>query len=358
MQNSTLRLAWANKKAQKHAIYPIFIPFAGCERRCIFCAQHVQTGQRPLTSTAQTLAQAEEHLQECHQIKSAHSSNDNVNTYSTPMELAFYGGTFTALPAEDFALCLNFTQKHLQAGCITHARCSTRPDAINKEKLTALKNAGFTCVELGVQSFNNTALHAAQRHYQEQCIQKACALVHDFQFTLGIQLMPGMPGVTEQIFLQDTQKALAAGADFLRMYPCQVIAGTQLEMQWKEGLFQPWTLTQTISALSKGWLLAQKARTPVIRMGLAPEKSLQEHIVAGPRHAALGNIVQAQALYSYIFEEISSYPNLKIKKILLPRACQGYVWGHGQSLIQSWASLGIKKENLFWHEAEHIEIIY
>ncbi len=354
MQQKNLHLPWPQNKIPKHAIYPIFIPFAGCAKRCIFCAQHLQSGNSPCEDhdiTQHVLATARQDLMH----RQSHGES--------PLELAFYGGTFTALPDKDFATCVRFTKEELQAGRITGARCSTRPDSINLEKFLLLKSAGFHTIELGIQSFHTKALHKAHRHYTQDVAKEACALVKQAGFTLGVQLMPGMPGVDEAIFLADTALALEAGADFLRMYPCQVIAGTRLEELWHRGEFTPWTLQATIDALSKAWLTAHLRHIPVIRMGLAPQKDLEQNIVAGPRHEALGNLVQSEALYHYIARALQDeQKNTFLKKqppvqsISLPEQCQGYFWGHKHHLTERWHNLDITKKHIIWNTRDFIEI--
>ncbi len=355
MQKQTLRLPWPDLRPPSSRIYPVFIPFAGCPRRCIFCAQHLQSGQEPCAEKDPTLAI----------LKEAHLDLENRQAQGLPaMELAFYGGTFTALPEKDFTAALTLCNKLVSQEIITGARCSTRPDAIAPEKLHALKEAGFHTIELGVQSFDSTALHLAQRHYTEEIALGACKMVRAAGFNLGVQLMPGMPGVDEAIFLADVQKALAQQTDFLRFYPCQVIAGTELEKLWHAQKYTCWTLEQSITALSEAWLKAHLAKVPVIRMGLAPQPELDAHIMAGPRHEALGNMVQAEALFNYVSRKISQSPLAHGKKdtifpieMTLPKSCQGYFWGHKQNLVHKWEELGLLKKGIHWHAEQYIEIL-
>ncbi len=352
MHISPYTLPWPQKKATKHAIYPIFIPFAGCAQRCIFCAQHLQSGRGMCLDSPTTQSVLTE---------AAHHLAQRQKQGKAPMELAFYGGTFTALPEADFTACLNFTLHQQQLGHALGARCSTRPDALNPARLDALQQTGFHTVELGIQSFHDPALLQAQRHYNGCTALEACTTIKARGFSLGVQLMPGMPGLTPESFLHDTQLALNHGADFLRMYPCQVIAGTELEDMWRQGHYIPWTLEQTIESLSVGWLQAHLAEVPVIRMGLAPEASLERHLLAGPRHAALGNLVQGYALYSYIaaqLQSLSQHDALNtrptLSQAIFPKACQGYFWGHEHSLAPQWFQLGLDKANVRWHNVYDI----
>ncbi len=344
-------IPWPQKKSHKQKILPLFIPFAGCERRCIFCAQDKQSGKRashdldanPRRLLQNCLAEAKQRL--------VHNAKQGL----PPLELAFYGGTFTALDDESFALCVDFAEQEIHAGRSSGARCSTRPDAVlgrNQERLMRMRQAGFHTIELGVQSFDDHALHLAKRHYTTQSVHTACTLVQKLGFSLGVQLMPGMPGVSTQVFLQDVQSAIEHKADFLRFYPCQVIAGTELATLWERGEFKPWELDTCLTTLSKAWLMAHMAHIPVIRMGLAPEVSLSEHILAGPRHPALGSIVQGLALQHHIYTNLPQ--GARIQRIFAPKGCQGYFWGHEKNLCHIWEKMGIHHGNITWHAQEEI----
>lgn len=74
-------------KQKKQSIKPIFIPFAGCTTRCIFCAQEVQSGQKILSN--------EDIFGSINKYLSAYLLNENLSYNS---EIAFFGGTFTCLP--------------------------------------------------------------------------------------------------------------------------------------------------------------------------------------------------------------------------------------------------------------------
>ena len=75
-------------------IIPFFLPFAGCPHRCLFCAQDKQTGQRTKNSR--------NYPDELSRILSGLEARSG----NRPAELAFYGGTFTALPLPLQEACL------------------------------------------------------------------------------------------------------------------------------------------------------------------------------------------------------------------------------------------------------------
>lgn len=332
--------------APRRAIVPVFLPFLGCPRRCLFCAQEAQTGQRTPTGAdmAALLAAARDAL-ERRALRGA-----------APAQLAFYGGTFTAMPREALDLCLAFADRARRDGLAPSFRCSTRPDAVDAAVLDRLAHAGCVTVELGVQSFSATALALARRGYGAAQARRACALVAASGLELGVQLLPGMPGVGPAAFLQDVDAALELGARALRFYPCLVLEHTGLAALWRAGAFEPWELEETLETLARGWLKARRAGAAVLRMGLAPGAELARALLAGPWHPALGARVQGRALMLAVRELLRGIDGLHGpaaetapapgRRVLLevPARCRGHFWGHAGELRRSWAGLGIGPE--------------
>lgn len=344
MQNTSsflpLHLAWAAPARGKAPVRPVFIPFSGCPTRCIFCSQHVQTGQG-LVSLATILAAVRDDLRQ------------RKARQAPPVELAFFGGTFTAMPVAEQEACLALAQQGFDEGTVCALRCSTRPDCLDPQALNRLVAAGCTMIELGVQSFDDLALAAARRGYSGAVAKAACAAVLATGCALGVQLMPGMVGVSPAIFLHDVERALAQGAHCLRYYPCLVLRGTVLESMYRQGQYSPWAWQETRNTLAQAWLMARQAGVPVIRMGLAPEEGLAKAIVAGPVHPALGAEVQAQALFMRVQQACAGR---RLAALAVPRFCQGFFWGEKRRLAAAWAGLGL--EQVQWHSQPELVLTF
>ncbi len=335
-----IHISWADIASDARAILPIFLPFSGCPVRCIFCAQHLQTG-----AGGRSFRQALEDLE--HQLRTRAAA-------ASPADLGFFGGTFTALEPDHFAACLALVRRHRKDGRIRAARCSTRPDAVDAARLAMLAEAGFEMVELGIQSFDAGALAATRRGYNGDIAAEACAAVRASGLRLGVQLLPGMPGVTPEIFQKDVRAALDCGAQALRFYPCLVINGTRLADLWRRGDFVPWSLETTIPALAEGWLTARHAGVPVIRMGLAQEPGLNAQMLAGPAHPALGAMVQGEALWRTVSDALGKHPKGVARGLRAPRNCRGFFWGHRGALRTRWSALGLGTADVQWHDAPEI----
>ena len=333
-------------REKNRAVYPVFFPFAGCARRCLFCAQDIQTG-RPTAPVRSHLDAAATMLEE------------RLKRGLPALELAFFGGTFTALPSDDLKACLDFAVRWRDKGAVHTFRCSTRPDCLGRTVLASLKKAGCGMVELGVQSFSDPALSLSQRGYMGEQARAGCLLVRESGLRLGIQLMPGMPGLDAEAARKDVELAAALDPACVRLYPCLVLAGSALADLWRAGEYTPWNLPECVDFLAWACLRFEKAGIPIARMGLAEEPGLREQVLAGPRHPALGNMVRALALHHSLRDRMrefrTAFPETQ-PYLFAPRRFQGEFWGHGKELVPAHAALGLTRRNVLWWERDYFAL--
>lgn len=315
----------------------------GCPGQCVYCAQDKQTGKVPPLGSP-LLGDVSPRLE-------ALPPCDLGET----RELAFYGGTFTALPRRERRLCLDFLARMKNEGRITHCRCSTRPDALSPFILEELKDYGIDLIELGIQSFDDEALALSRRGYSGEEASQGCRTVLEAGFKLGIQLLPGMPGNSPSVFLEDVKHALGLAPACMRFYPCLVPNGTILANWFLEKRYQPWSLEETVQTLGRALQLAWKAGIPVIRLSVAPEPAFDAALLGGPRHPALGALIQAEALLLSV-EDAARRLGKSPESLLLPRSCQGFMYGDHGSLKPRWRALGLYPERIRFHENSRAEL--
>ncbi|MGE5371013.1 MAG: elongator complex protein 3 [Solirubrobacterales bacterium] len=258
-------------------ILPVFIPHAGCPGRCSYCDQWTITGRsRPVEpdEVGKQLASA-------------------IAAARAPLEVAFYGGSFTALPEILQEAYLQQVQSFRQQGRVTGIRVSTQPDAIDRETLSRLIHYGVTTVELGVQSLDSSVLLAARRTYEPSQVGEASLLIRQAGLRFGHQLMPGLPESSWDKDLRTGFRSAAMKPDMVRLYPALVLAGTELAELYQTGRYHPLSIEE--AALRSACLFAIFASRgiPVIRMGLQREEGLEnpERLLAGPYHPRFGEIV-------------------------------------------------------------------
>ena len=131
-------------------------------------------------------------------------------------EIAFFGGSFTAIDP-DYRLAL---LKTAHAACETYGfagiRCSTRPDAIDDERLTVLKQYGVTAIELGAQSMDGEVLLLNRRGHTAKDVENAARLIRAYDFELGLQMMTGLPGDSDAKTMKTVERLLALKPNTIR----------------------------------------------------------------------------------------------------------------------------------------------
>lgn len=287
-------------KIQRYKILPIFLPHQGCPHQCVFCDQNTITGNSAEISIEWVRKQI---------VEFGLKSDFNPSSH-TFKEVAFYGSTFTAMPASLQRSLLKPASEALERGHIDGIRISTRPDYCVHMTIELLKELHVKTVEVGVQSMDHEVLRRSGRgHGREESVQAVKTLKRE-GFITGVQLMPGLPGEDIASFLSTIRDVISLNPAFVRLYPTIVIKGTPLEGLYQKGLYQPLSMEKAIDRCKKGIILFRKAGIRVIRCGIQPTPSLQKKgsICIGPFHPAFGELVESSIMFdqvNLIFKKIS-----------------------------------------------------
>ena len=260
---------------------PFFIPHVGCPYVCTFCNQSRITGQSGIS-----------HLTPAY-IKDTITEYVGSKRNDKYWEVAFYGGSFTAIHTDLQHQLLAPASEMLKSGIIDGIRCSTRPDAVGDEAITLLQSYGVKTVELGVQSMNYDILVDAKRGHTAEEVVEAVARLKKRGMTVGVQLLPGLKGETWETILETAIAVVKLEPDFVRIYPVLVIENTELADQYRAGEYEPLSTEQAITycAFLKEWF--ESHNIEVIRTGLQSTDELNsgDSLVAGPYEPAMGELV-------------------------------------------------------------------
>ena len=260
---------------------PFFIPHVGCPYVCTFCNQSRITGQSGIS-----------HLTPDY-IKKTITDYVGKKRNDKFWEVAFYGGSFTAIHRDLQHTLLAPAYEMLQQDIIDGIRCSTRPDAVGDEAITLLQSYGVKTVELGVQSMNDDILVDAKRGHTAQEVVEAVARLKKRGMIVGVQLLPGLKGETWETILETAIAVVKLEPDFVRIYPVLVIENTELADQYRSGEYKPLSTEQAITycAFLKEWF--EQHNIEVIRTGLQSSEELDSgnSLIAGPYEPAMGELV-------------------------------------------------------------------
>lgn len=271
----------------KAVTVPFFISHQGCPHTCIFCDQRTVSGAPgSLPGNAEIVAKI---------------AAWRLSAGGTPLEAAFFGGTFSALPIEVREQLLAPLQPLLASGEITSVRISTRPDHIDADTVEWLAERGVRTIELGVQSMDDAVLDSAGRGHDAASSEAAIRCVKAHGLSVGAQLMSGLPGDTPSKALRSLERVIAAGADFVRIYPVVVLAGTELARRFAAGEYCPPGIEQGVRLCKVLLHAAMQGGVPVVRIGLQADRGLNaDSVLAGCLHPAFGQLVRSELYFDLL----------------------------------------------------------
>ena len=267
----------------RECVIPLFVPHQGCPHQCVFCDQRRISGSEE-NVTAATVMNA---------IKTAAALPRN----GAKRQLAFYGGSFTAIPAARQEELLGAAKEAMDRGEIDAIRLSTRPDAIDGEVLARLRRFGVETVELGAQSMDDEVLRLSGRGHTAEDVECAAEAVRTAGFRLILQMMTGLPGDSDEKDMETARRIIALRPDGVRIYPTVVVRGTELWEMWNRCEYPAHTVEDAVRVCAKLLPLFEEAEIPVIRLGLNPTEKLSGgEAAAGAYHPALGELVKSRVM--------------------------------------------------------------
>ena len=258
-----------------HSNISIFVPHLGCKHMCSFCNQVYISGHEEKPD-ARTIEKAVEDA-----VKSPRFNSKTA-------EIAFFGGSFTAIDMDYQNELLSTAYKFIKQGVVRGIRISTRPDAIDENILDNLKKYGVTSIELGAQSMDDEVLFLNKRGHSSYDVEKASKLIKEYGFELGLQMMTGLFGDTYEKSIATAEKIADLKPETVRIYPTIVLKNTYLAKLYEEGKYSPQTLEEASEVCGELLSFFESKNINVIRLGLHSIE--EESFIAGPWHWAFGEL--------------------------------------------------------------------
>lgn len=267
----------------RESIIPVFVPHLGCPNDCVFCNQRRISG-----SVAPATAE---------DVVSAIENALRLTPPGTRRQLAFYGGSFTAIPVAEQESLLGAAAPYLERGDIASLRLSTRPDAIDGAVLRRMRSYGVETIELGAQSMSERVLALSGRGHTAADVEDAARAVKGAGFRLILQMMTGLPGADDESDVESARRIAALGPDGVRVYPTVIVRDTALCDLWRAGRYKEHTVEDAVRVCARILPVFEQAGIPVIRMGLNPTEDLSGgDAVGGAYHPALGELVKSRIM--------------------------------------------------------------
>ncbi|HCA71509.1 MAG TPA: radical SAM protein [Ruminococcaceae bacterium] len=266
----------------KHANVAVFVPHVGCPHRCSFCDQWTITGKSCQPTPQDVCAAAETALVSLGKAAARKA------------EIAFFGGSFTAINAAYRRSLLEAAASYVKNGLFAGIRLSTRPDAIDSDILDELCYFGVTTVELGAQSMDDRVLQKNGRGHTAEQVRLASHQIAARGLHLGLQMMTGLPSDTDEGARYTARCFAELHPEEIRIYPAIVLPGTQLAKWYQEGSYQPETLEEAVYLCTDLLQFFEERGIHVIRLGLHASPELERNRLAGPWHPAFRELCESR----------------------------------------------------------------
>lgn len=279
----------------KHANIALFVPHEGCPHRCVFCDQRTISGQ--------TSRVTQEDIDKAVDIAVNSPSFSPQDT-----EIAFFGGSFTAIDRDYMLSLLKGASKYVANGTVRGIRCSTRPDAIDDEILDIYTSFGGTTIELGCQSMDDRVLEMNRRGHTALDTENAAGLIKAHGVSLGVQMMTGMYGDSEEGTVKTAEKLIALEPDCARIYPTIVLDNTALGVLYKRGEYKAQTLEEAVPLCAKLLRMFEGKNINVIKLGLHASNEVGENALAGAYHPAFRELCESRIYLENAQRLLSSKP--------------------------------------------------
>ncbi len=128
----------------------------------------------------------------------------------------------------------------------------TRPDWSKQNHINTMLDFGATRTELGVQTIDDKSYGITKRGHTIKDVIEATKLLKDSCFKVHYHAMVNLPGSTISSDLKNFKKIFddeAFRPDGIKIYPCLVIRGTELEEMTRRGEHKPYELDELIELI-------------------------------------------------------------------------------------------------------------
>ncbi|MBQ4629922.1 MAG: radical SAM protein [Clostridia bacterium] len=311
---------------------PVFVPHKGCPHDCVFCNQRKITGQTDDMTVQKAREIIDSHLESIEKY-------NKKGEYKA--EIAFFGGSFTAIEREQMTQLLSLAHEYVKSGRVDGVRCSTRPDCIDDEILLICKSYGMTAIELGLQSADDYVLQCSARGHAFKDTKRAAELIKSHKIELGLQMMTGLPGDTDEKSVNTAKQIVSLGANTVRIYPTLVMEGTHLWKMYKCGEYVPQTLEQAVFLVAKIVPFFNDAGIDILRIGLQTTDNVNEKTVIGPYHNAFAELVYGRVIRN------------KIESYVVENNMQNCTFQFEAPKEKISQIIGHKKENLIYFKEKY-----
>ncbi|WP_396212791.1 radical SAM family heme chaperone HemW [Flavobacterium sp.] len=218
----------------------IHIPF--CKQACHYCDFHFSTSMKKKEEMVLALVKEIE-------LRKSEFQDEVIET------IYFGGGTPSRFTIEDLRLLIDEVYKNYEVTEYPEITIEANPDDLSEDYLIELKKIGINRLSLGIQSFFEDDLELMNRAHNSAEAQKCLEIATRYFDNITIDLIYGMPNMTNEKWLQNIETALSFNIPHISSYALTVEPKTALHSFIQKGIIP--NLDENL-ALEHFYLLVQK----------------------------------------------------------------------------------------------------
>ena len=201
----------------------IHIPF--CKQACFYCDFHFSTSLKRKNELITSICKEI-------QLRKNEISGDIKTIY-------FGGGTPSILKTEEINLIINEVYHNFKVEDNIEITLEANPDDLSEEKIIQLSRSKINRLSIGIQSFFNTDLILMNRAHNHKEAATCLELATQYFENISIDLIYGIPGLSDQRWVENLEKAISFGVPHLSSYALTVEPKTALKKQIDVGKVKP-----------------------------------------------------------------------------------------------------------------------
>ena len=191
----------------------IHIPF--CKQACHYCDFHFSTSMKKKEEMVLALAKEI-------QMRKNESSEAIIET------IYFGGGTPSVLTSDEINFLIDAVYQNYQVVENPEITLEANPDDLSQVRILELATSKINRLSIGIQSFFEDDLQMMNRAHNSAEAQKCLEIATLYFDNISIDLIYGIPGMTNEKWNQNIEKALSFGIPHISSYALTVEPKTAL----------------------------------------------------------------------------------------------------------------------------------
>jgi oxygen-independent coproporphyrinogen-3 oxidase len=201
----------------------IHIPF--CKQACHYCDFHFSTSLNRKEEMVLALAK---------EIQ----MRKNEFQYDTIETIYFGGGTPSVLTSDEINFLIDSVFENYEVGENPEITLEANPDDLSGERILELSKSRINRLSIGIQSFFEDDLKMMNRAHNSEESQKCLEEATKYFDNISLDLIYGVPGMSNEKWKQNIEKALSFGVAHISSYALTVEPKTAMSKMIQTGKMQ------------------------------------------------------------------------------------------------------------------------